>query len=111
MMGTVPDRMKLVDVADSASLSFECGYLPADAAISATGHEPNGYFWEGVVEYLAASLIPQIELDPEAGMFRARGDHALLAQLRETLEGYLEDPERIARLIRQAENSGFHFDD
>src|SRR5215467_12558274 len=53
---TVPDRMKLVDVADSASLTFECGYLPADAAIFATGHQPNGYFWEGVVEYLAGSL-------------------------------------------------------
>jgi hypothetical protein len=111
MMGSVPDRMKLVEVADSATLTFECGYLPADAAIFATGHEPNGYFWEGVVAYLAASLIPQIELDPEAGMFCARGDHTVLARLRETLEGYLEDPERIARLIREAESSGFQFDD
>ena len=44
-------------------------------------------------------------------MFCARGDRALLAQLREELAGYLDDPERIAQLIREAEASGFQFDD
>jgi len=47
MMGTVPDHIKLIDVAGSSSLLFECGDLPADAAVLAAGHEPNGYFWEG----------------------------------------------------------------
>lgn len=75
------------------------------------GHEPNGYFWEGVLEYLAPGLLAQVELDPEAGMFCARGDRAVLTQLREELEQYLGDPERIARLIREAEASGFQFDD
>jgi len=103
--------MKLVHVGDSSSLMFECGYLPADAAIFASGHEPNGYFWEGVVEYLAPSLIPHLELDPEAGMFCAKADRVHLAELREKLESYLDDPERIARLIREAESSGFQFDD
>jgi hypothetical protein len=97
--------------AGSSSLLFKCGDLPADAAVLAAGHEPNGYFWEGVLRYLAGGLLTQIELDPEAGMFCARGDRAVLGQLYEELEKYLDDPERTARLIREAEASGFQFDD
>ena len=44
-------------------------------------------------------------------MFCARGDRAVLDQLREELEEYLDDPESIARLITEAESSGFQFDD
>jgi hypothetical protein len=110
-MATVPDRLKLTDVAGSCSLTLACGSLPADAAVLAAGHEPNGYFWEGVAEYLAGDLLPRVELDPEAGMFCARGDRAVLSQLREVLEGYLDDPGRIAQLIAEAEASGFQFDD
>ena len=43
--------MKLIDLAGSCSLTFECGDLPADVAAFAAGHVPNGYFWEGVVQY------------------------------------------------------------
>ena len=50
-----------------------CGDLPADVAVFAARREPNGYFWEGVVQYLAGSLLSQVELDPEAGSFFARG--------------------------------------
>jgi hypothetical protein len=35
----------------------------------------------------------------------------VLGRLREELEQYLDDPERIARLITEAEASGFQFDD
>ena len=111
MLGTVPDHTRLIDVAGTSCLLFGCGDLPADAAVLAAGHEPNGYFWEGVLQYLAGGLLTQVELDPEAGMFCARGDRAVLGQLREELEEYLDDPDRIARLIREAEASGFQFDD
>ena len=107
----MPDHMRLIDVAGSSSLTFECGDLPADAAVFASGHEPNGYFWEGVAQYVAGSLLSGVELDPEAGMFCAQGDRAVLEWLREELEGYLDDPEKVARLIREAEASGFQFDD
>lgn len=110
-MATVPGHIKVIDAAGSSSLLFGCGGLPADAAVLAAGHEPNGYFWEGVLQYLAGSLLTQVELDPEAGMFCARGDRTVLGQLREELEDYLDDPDRIARLIREAEASGFQFDD
>jgi immunity protein 51 of polymorphic toxin system len=111
MMGTVPHHMNILDVAGSSSLTFKCGELPADAGVLAAGHEPNGYFWEGVVQYLTGDLASQVELGCEAGMFCARGDRSVLDQLREGLEGYIENPERIARLIREAEASGFQFDD
>jgi hypothetical protein len=39
----------------------------------------------------------------------AKGDRAVLGQLREKLEEYLDDLERIARLIRE-EASGFQSD-
>ena len=87
MMGTVPDHIKLIDVAGSSSLLFGCGNLPADAAVLAAGHEPNGYFWEGVLQYLAGGPLTRVELDPESGMFCARGDRGVLDQLREELEG------------------------
>jgi hypothetical protein len=45
----VPDQVNLIDLAGSSSLTFECGNLPADAAVFAAGHEPNGCFWEEVV--------------------------------------------------------------
>ena len=73
MIGAVPEHMNLIDVAGSSSLTFACGDLPADAAVIAAGHEPNGYFWEGVAQYIAAGLLSQVELDCEAGMFCARG--------------------------------------
>jgi hypothetical protein len=107
----MPDHMHLIDVAGSASLTFACGELPADAAVFAAGHEPNGYFWEGVADYVAPGLAAQVEFDCEAGMFCARGDRALLGRLRDELEGYLDDPGRIAELVGQAEASGFQFDD
>jgi len=110
-MSAVPDHMKLLDVAGSSSLTFACGYLPVDAAIIATGHEPNGYFWEGVVEYLTRGQALPVQLDPEAGMFCARGDRDQLGQLREELEKYLDDPKKITELIKDAEATGFQFDD
>jgi hypothetical protein len=87
MMGTVPHHMNILDVAGSSSLAFECGELPADAGVFAAGHIPNGYFWEGIVQYLTGDVASQAELDCEAGMFCARGDRGVLDQLREELEG------------------------
>jgi hypothetical protein len=107
----VPDHLKLTDIGGSSRLTFGCGGLPADAAVFAAGHEPNGYFWEGVAEYLTRDMPPQVEFDCEAGMFCATGDRAALGQLRERLQEYLDDPEMTAQLIRDAEASGFQFDD
>ena len=46
------------EIDGSFSLSFPCGELPADEAVVAADHEPNGYFWEGVAQYFDV-LTPQ----------------------------------------------------
>lgn len=107
----MPNHTNLHDINGSISLTFYCGELPADGAINAAGHEPNGYFWEGMVQYLAPSLTDQVELDSEGGMFAAYGDRVVLEQLRDLIDPYLDDGERVSATIREAEASGFHFDD
>jgi hypothetical protein len=107
----VPNHTQIRDIDGSISLTFYCGELPADEAVRAVGHEPNGYFWEGLVQYLAPTLAEQVELDSEAGMFAAGGDRAVLQQIRALIDPYLDDGARVAAAIRQAEASGFQFDD
>jgi hypothetical protein len=107
----MPDHIKLHDIDGSSSLTFYCGELPADAAIMASGHEPNGSFWESLVQYLAPWLVEQLELDSEGSMFAAYGEPVALEELRKLLSPYLDDGERVAVTIREAESSGFEFDD
>ena len=111
MIRGVPDHTNMIDVGGAISLTFYCGELPAEAAIIAAGHEPNGYFWEGMIQYLAPTLADQVDLDSEAGMFSAEGDLAVLEQIRVLIDPYLDDGERVATAIREAEASGFQFDD
>lgn len=101
----------MLDIDGTTSLTFYCGELPADEAITSAGHEPNGYFWEGVVQYLAPELAVQLELDSEAGMVAAEGDRVVLEQLQVLIDPYLEDGARVAAVIREAEAAGFQFDD
>jgi hypothetical protein len=107
----MPNHTQLRDLAGSASLTFSCGDLPADGAIRAAGYEPNGYFWEGIVRYLAPNLADDLELDSEAGTFSALGSHAALEETRGLIDPYLDDGERVAAVIRKAESAGFQFDD
>ena len=105
------DRMSLGEIEGSHSLSFACGGLPVDDVVAAAGHEPNGYFWEGVAQLVAPDLMAQLELDSEGGMFCAYGGRGVLERLRRLLKPYLEDGARIEKLIADAEESGFEFDD
>lgn len=103
--------MTLLDLDGSATLTFECGDLPSDEGIRPSGHEPNGYFWEGLVQYLAPALVEELELDPEAGMFAAYGSRATLERLQALIAPYLDDGKLVADTVREAEASGFEFDD
>ena len=80
-------------------------------ALQPMGHEPNGYFWESVAEYLLPELCEHLELDPEAEAFYAYGARDLLETLRDTLEPYLNDAELLPKLVQEAETAGFFFDD
>jgi hypothetical protein len=93
------------------SVVFACGGLPADDAIVAAGHEPNGYFWESVARYLVPEQVSALEVDCEAGTFAAYGDRELLQQLRRALSPYIADRARVTDLIARAEAEGFEFDD
>jgi immunity protein 51 of polymorphic toxin system len=93
------------------SISFACGELPVDDAVRATGHEPNGYFWESVARYGAPAAVAGLDVDCEAGMFAAYGDRDLLEQLGTALRPYLTDRARVTELITRAEAEGFEFDD
>jgi hypothetical protein len=93
------------------SLTFHCGELAADSAIRAAGHEPNGYFWEGVAAFVAEKQVSRLELDSEAGMFSVDGARWRLKRLQRHLEPLLDDPDAVAELIRQAEGQGFEFND
>jgi Immunity protein 51 len=93
------------------SVVFSCGELPADDAIRAAGHEPNGYFWESVARFLVPEQVAALELDCEAGTFAAHGDREALQQLRSALSPYIADRARVTELIARAEAAGFEFDD
>ncbi|WP_407341947.1 Imm51 family immunity protein [Pengzhenrongella phosphoraccumulans] len=102
---------RIIDINGDFSLTFYCGELPADAAISASGHEPNGYFWEGVATILAPDLVNDLELDSEAGMFSAAGTRSDLEHLQELIEPVLASSAAVRAVIERAGSEGFEFDD
>lgn len=95
----------------SPSVRFYCGDWPADPAVVAAGHEPNGYFWEGVLRFLDPTLANSIELDSEAGMFAAYGSPAQCDRVRDLLSGLLSDADGISQLVARAEAAGHEFGD
>jgi Immunity protein 51 len=95
--------MRLVEIDGSHRLTLDCGRLPADQSIIDSGHEPNGYFWEGVATFLDAELVAALELESERGMFCVYGDQDRLGRLRSLMEPFIGDGERMAALIRDAE--------
>jgi hypothetical protein len=80
------------------------------------GHEPNGYFWEGIVELLVTTEAPTLEgrfsSDPEGGAFYATSnDRDALDDLAVLLRAVATDGNRLRQLMEFAEASGFEFDD
>ena len=67
------DRMSLGEIEGSHSLSFACGGLPVDDVVAAAGHEPNGYFWEGVAQLVAPDLMAQLDPRDRYAVFEVKG--------------------------------------
>jgi hypothetical protein len=105
------ESMSILKIDGERSLAFYCGELPVDEAIRSAGHEPNGYFWEGVVSFLRPDLVERLELDSEAGMFSAFGSRPDLVALRGELRPLLKDPALIGALLERAGSEEFEFDD
>ncbi|MET7297254.1 Imm51 family immunity protein [Streptomyces griseoloalbus] len=93
------------------SLTLDAGGLAADAAVVAAGHEPNGYFWEGLVRFAWPDIAEHVDFDSEAGMFCVVGSSSDLARLKTAVESVITSPEAVRDIIARAEASGFEFDD
>ncbi|WP_197466862.1 Imm51 family immunity protein [Tsukamurella pseudospumae] len=105
--------LTLVETSSGAhSLLLVAGGTPADDAVAESGHEPNGYFWQGVAERVAPQLVERVSLDSESGMFCARADDRdVLVRLGAKLAPVVNDPARLREVVAAAEADGFEFDD
>lgn len=102
---------RIMEIDGTYCLTFDCGDLPVDEAVSARGHEPNGYFWEGIASFTAADIVDAVELDSEGSMFSVTGTRSDLEQLQTVMEPLTKDPKAIEEVMRRAEAEGFEFDD
>lgn len=107
----MPNLSTISEYDGQYSMTFGCGELPADAGVVAAGHEPNGYFWEGLASYVAPELVERVELDSEGGAFFAEGSLEDLEQLQARLEPLLVSPDTVRELVGRAEADGVEFDD
>ncbi|MFH9728717.1 Imm51 family immunity protein [Streptomyces sp. NPDC017254] len=103
--------INLHDFDGEHSLTLNAGGLAADTAVAAAGHEPNGYFWEGLVRFSWPDIAECLDFDSEAGMFCAVGSPSDLARLKAVVESVITSPEAVRDIIARAEVSGFEFDD
>ncbi|WP_405143219.1 immunity 51 family protein [Sphaerisporangium sp. NBC_01403] len=109
--------MRLIETTPGKfSLLLDAGTTQVDGLVEKLGHEPNGYFWEGVAQFLVSTEAPTLDgrfsYDPEGGMFCAYGaDQTALQELAALMTAVAADGDRMRRLIASAEASGFGFDD
>ncbi|MGC5023034.1 Imm51 family immunity protein [Micromonospora sp. DT47] len=112
--------MDSIDVTEVAPgehrLYLVAGTTDVDDVISELGHEPNGAFWEGIVELLVMTETPALDgrfsSDAEAGAFLAySSDRAALDDLAVRLRAVAADGSRVRQLVELAKTHGFEFDD
>ncbi|MEU5166322.1 Imm51 family immunity protein [Streptomyces mutomycini] len=103
--------INLHDFDGEHSLTLNAGGLAADVAVAAAGHEPNGYFWEGLVQFAWPDIAEELDFDSEGGMFCAVGNPSDLTRLKAALEAVITSSEAVRDIIARAESSGFEFDD
>ncbi|MBT8225858.1 MAG: hypothetical protein HKP61_14315 [Dactylosporangium sp.] len=98
------------------SLLLDAGTTDVDDVILQLGHEPNGYFWEGVAQLLVSTEAPALQerlsYDPEGGMFCAYGeDRRALEALAALIDAVAASSDRLRQLVALAKANGFEFDD
>ncbi|MGY0231503.1 Imm51 family immunity protein [Longispora urticae] len=110
-------ELKLIET-DSGrySLLLNAGTTDVDRLVEELGHEPNGYFWEGVARLLVDAEAPglkgRFDYDPEGGMFCAYGpDREALAELSALVGAAASDAEKIRQVIATAAANGIELDD
>jgi hypothetical protein len=109
--------MRMVEHPDGEfALCLDAGTTDIDDVIEELGHEPNGYFWEGVAQLLIDTDAPHLrgrfDYDPEGGMFVAHGsDRPALDELAVLLTAVATDAGRLRHVVAFAAERGFEFDD
>ena len=108
--------LHLADIEGTSTLFAAMDQAPEQVveAITAAGHEPNGYFFEALATYLISLHDLDgagIEADSEAGMFSLLGNSATVTAMHEHLLGLLRNPAELTTTIQQAEAAGHEFDD
>lgn len=109
--------LRLVEAtAGEYSLLLDAGTTAVDDVVEQLGHEPNGYFWASVAQWLAqtesSSLEGRFSCDPEADMFCACSeDRGVLEELGAQMAAVATEPDRMRQLIAAAEAAGFEFSD
>lgn len=111
------EPLKLVETTPGKySLLLNAGTTAVDDTISELGHEPNGYFWEGIARFLVSTKAPEIaegfSYDPEAGMFCAYGTNKnALEKLGALMAVVANDANVLRKLVEQAKADEFELDD
>ncbi|WP_205124442.1 Imm51 family immunity protein [Tsukamurella sputi] len=108
------EPLRIVETSPGArSLILVAGGTPSDQAVQELGHEPNGYFWQGVAErILPDGMTEVIDFDSESGMFCARSaDPDTLLVLGTAMAAVVNDPARLREVVAAAKADGFVFDD
>lgn len=109
------EPLKLIETKPgNYSLLLNAGDTKVEETIEEAGHEGNGYFWQGVAEWLAAAEpeLTGFGFDPEAGMFVAYGtDRPALERLGNRLAEFANDPAAMAEMLAAATAAGHEFDD
>lgn len=92
------------------------GTMAVDDVIFDLGHEPNGPFWEGIVELVVATEAPALDgrfwIDAEAGALLAHSsERAVLDDLAVRLRGIAADGNRLRQLVELGASRGYELDD
>jgi hypothetical protein len=109
--------LRMIETSPGAySLLLDAGTTDVDEVIEQLGHEPNGYFWEGIAQLLVDAEAPHLAgrfgYDPEGDTFVAHGsDRPALDELATLMTAVATDAERLRQLVALAADRGFEFDD
>lgn len=103
-------HMRIIDFDGESTLTLDCS-TPVDQVIIDAGHEPNGFFWEGVAQLVGDDLMDLVEFDSEGSMFAADGDRLDLEQLQDRMEPVIAEPQAMRELLAEAKAEGFEFED
>ena len=114
------EPLRLIENPDGTFCLFMpvCERPLADEVVEAFEHTPNGYFWEGIAQWLLSTnadlvaVADSIKFDSEGGTFVSlSADKTALESLGAAMSDLINEPDRLRATIESAINADFEFDD